>query len=1429
MARGLGEGKPLKYTAVVDFDQATKDAKAFQKVIEDMSKGGAKPMSEFQKAQLELQKRLKESRLEVERLKKEEQLLKNERVKSGVATAELSRKLAANRLEQSELTRATRLAREANKAASGSYRESSERLKQLGLDIRNAKNGMTSSNPVLRAQVREYNQLRDSLTRFDETMGIHTRKVGQYQNALSGLKGLAASYLGAAAILGTVKEVVNANAEISDSLSDVRRTAGLTAIEAENLAENLKKIDTRTSLKGLLDIATIGGQLGIAKDQLGGFTASVDQLAVSLSGELQGGAEGIAKSLGVLDNVFGVTKANAGDVEKSYNQIGSAILGLGQSGLATGDFLTDFGERVGGVAKQAGLSLPVILSYGAVLQENGVSAEVAGTSFKKLISLLATKNEKFFAIAKLADAKLTLNEFNDAINNDTKKALELFFAGLQKGGQKTTDYMAILKAAGLAQGGVSQSIAALSGHQAELNGHIEQATKDFDAATLSAEQFKIKNDNLAGSLEKFDNTVTKITTSGRITSLFKGIVDGANNALDKFNNLVNSESWKEFWTRLNTSNINGNDAINFNKAFERTSKANDSNQKFIFGSDGVFDEGKLKDSGLNTFNRNLERLKKNYDIALDAYAGYAAAVESGRLKEDKVTVRQYKANAERAKDYYQQLLDLQKKFGYAPKVAPTPPPAAKTSVDLSGVVGGNSKKGDGLDAQRTLQAEIDAIHANATKKQKTQDQQDIDALDTKYKVMRTKIQQFYADVNRKGNVNTSTLDKDYELEKAELVASQNVAIKKQEIEQQKVLFNEFEQYKADFGQAEAEKRFAADIKGYKSYVDYLKGLMPDEKDLSVQANKMRDLLGKTLLPGAEKDALKRQEDNYTQLLKSTATYQDLLASKTATFQADYDLLIKHGAIARAETLKQSFKQDVDLLITHENNKSDIARRLAKDAILLSRAQIKEQIADLENALKDVTIPENLKPRLQSGLSDLKVRLNVGADQVNLDTLKSRRVDVLAAIAMESKKAVPDVAALNNELSDLNFNIRKIDRNGDGKVSGLEKFLNKLETNKGLEDTAKWAGVAADGFNTMSQALGGVDTKAGYALDTIGQLAGGVADLATGLASGDPSKMIGAAIKAVGTLFSIGKKVKEMNAAARKEVADFYAQAITGEKEYQDMLQERQIQRVRDNKIVLQGIRDEIALRKSQQASFDKEYNETLAKIQGQQYITGETYRHGTWFRKAEVNKTYGSLKGMNFEQLSQLLAQGKLEGDAKTLVERLKELEQKGYDASEAMEDLARQTSEIFTGTTADNLTDSLLNMFKEGKTGVQDLANFFKDTMDTAALSIFKNKVLAQALENFYKQFDAAAQSGDELTDTEIASLQTAFNNVTADALKKFEDFKKITGSNLNGSTGPISGNSLISGVRNITEDTAQVLTGINNKQYCITKKTNNRCLHLS
>lgn len=411
--------------------------------------------------------------------------------------------------------------------ATGSYKALEEETKRLMKELKELPKGLDATNKEAQELTRRINDNNTKLKEFDKTLNIHTRNVGNYRDALSDIGGvlgaldqktggaisgvknftvaLAAAYLGFQSLQQAGEKIIQANVEISDSLSDVRRTASLTREEGDALVESLKKIDTRTSLKGLVDLATIGGQLGVAKGELVGFVTAIDQLTVSLSGEIAGGAEEMAKALGKVNAVFQISSKEGVDTEQAMLKTGSAILKLGQAGLATGDFLADFAQRVGGVAANAKISLPQTLAYGAALEEMGIGAEVAGTSMSQLINLMAKTPDKFFKIASLADANLSLKDFVNLVNTDAAGALNLFFKGLNAGGGTLTQFSGLVGELGLKGARSINVVSALAKNTELLETRTRQANDAFRDGTLATEQFQIKNTNLASALEKLKN------------------------------------------------------------------------------------------------------------------------------------------------------------------------------------------------------------------------------------------------------------------------------------------------------------------------------------------------------------------------------------------------------------------------------------------------------------------------------------------------------------------------------------------------------------------------------------------------------------------------------------------------------------------------------------------------------------------------------------------------------------------------------------------------------------------------------------------------------------------------------------------------------------------------------------------------------------
>ena len=589
-----------------------------------------------------------------------------ERVRRATAAAQLQEERLANFRNNEARRQAERTERQNRQTTESSreYRRLSDELNRLRRNAQDVAVTFGTNSREFRNASREVDRLDQQLRQIDSRLGVNSRNVGNYFNDIkSALTSFALQALSIQAVIGGISKIFSNNKEISDALSDVRRTSQLTQVEADKLLETFKGFDTRTSLKGLLDIATIAGQLGIAKDDVAGFTKSIDQLSVVLGSEIPGGAEAVATALGKINGVFRTQVTEGTDIEEAYNRTGSAILGLGQAGLATGEFLTDFTQRVGGAAVAANISLPTILAYGSVLEEAGSSAEVAGTALNRLIGNLSTDRKEFFAIAKLGDANLTFKEFTKTINTDANKALEQFFKGLNSGNPTLTQFNDRIATIGIASGPAKNAIISLAQNQEKLSEKIRISTKDYYEADKITEQIALKNDNLAGSVDRLNKTFENATTSGSTGRFFKGIVDYLNISLSEFNKLVNSKSWSEFWSRLSN---NGGDVFELNQKINSVTKRTNDNQEYLYPrSNPMGGEKKIQELGAKGTKSYLEKLKKTYEEAANAEKKFSDGIKKGTIVEEHVGELKDLTNIKnKAKTYYDDVFKLYKKFGF---------------------------------------------------------------------------------------------------------------------------------------------------------------------------------------------------------------------------------------------------------------------------------------------------------------------------------------------------------------------------------------------------------------------------------------------------------------------------------------------------------------------------------------------------------------------------------------------------------------------------------------------------------------------------------------------------------------------------------------------------------------------------------------------
>ena len=386
------------------------------------------------------------------------------------------------RLDKASPKELNRTLKELKKSLNGIERGTDEWNKQCE-SIKRVKAEIANVNEELRETEKEHVGLVDRINGF----------VDKWGNIIAGV-----AAVGTGLVLAG-RKAVNAFAEMDAEMANVRKFTGLADDEVKELNEDFKKMDTRTSREDLNKLAEEAGRLGkSSKEDVLGFVKAADQINVALD-EL---GDGATLTLSKLTNIFG-DEARLG-TEKSLLAVGSVINDLSQNCTASAGYLAEFGKRMAGVGAQAGMTIPQIMAFAAVLDSQGQACEMSATALSQLIMNLFKEPSK---IAKATG--MDLDELNKALKRSTNEGLLMLLQKLKELGNM--DVLApVFKNMGENGARASQVLATLAGNVEMVKWQQEQATQSFEDATSVTNEFNVQNSTVEAELDKARKRVTEL-------------------------------------------------------------------------------------------------------------------------------------------------------------------------------------------------------------------------------------------------------------------------------------------------------------------------------------------------------------------------------------------------------------------------------------------------------------------------------------------------------------------------------------------------------------------------------------------------------------------------------------------------------------------------------------------------------------------------------------------------------------------------------------------------------------------------------------------------------------------------------------------------------------------------------------------------------
>jgi TP901 family phage tail tape measure protein len=332
---------------------------------------------------------------------------------------------------------------------------------------------------------------------------------------------------GIATISGVVfgiKNLITGNAKLSDSFSDVMKTTGLTRKEVQGLYKDFKSLDTRTSRERLLELARDAGKLGIqGTDNIMRFVKAADQIDVALGEDL---GEDAIKNIGKIVSVLEDVPVKMDGVRRSMSEmqlddqmlaVGSAINTLGQSSTANEGYIVEFTQRLSGVAAQAQISVADLMGFASVLDQSGQKVEMASTVMQNFITKIFEEPSKFAKIAGIEVSK-----FNELLRDDTNQAIVKVIEALNKKGG-FQQLIPIFKDMGLEGSRAIGVITALAKNFDKLTEAQKISSQAFLEGTSISNEFRTKNDNLAGTLDKLGKNLRGWFTNSKVVGWLSNV------------------------------------------------------------------------------------------------------------------------------------------------------------------------------------------------------------------------------------------------------------------------------------------------------------------------------------------------------------------------------------------------------------------------------------------------------------------------------------------------------------------------------------------------------------------------------------------------------------------------------------------------------------------------------------------------------------------------------------------------------------------------------------------------------------------------------------------------------------------------------------------------------------------------------------------
>jgi TP901 family phage tail tape measure protein len=280
-----------------------------------------------------------------------------------------------------------------------------------------------------------------------------------------------------------------------EQLADLNATIRTMATDNSNPLSSLDNAHAT-----LAEIMSLGGQLGVATENLESFTQHIGALDVASNLN----ADEAATQLAQFSNVVQMAPEH-------YGNFASSLVRLGNNLASTEADMMNMTSRIASAGSMAGLSEVQILGFAGAMSSLGINAELGGGNFSKFIMTMQT------GVAEAGDdlttfaetAGMTVDDFAAAWETDAAGAITKFLKGL--GELDAASQLGVMKDLELNGVEVQRVILSLAGSTGLLTDALELSAAGWEAGNDHLEEAASKAETTQGMLNMLQNQATDLS------------------------------------------------------------------------------------------------------------------------------------------------------------------------------------------------------------------------------------------------------------------------------------------------------------------------------------------------------------------------------------------------------------------------------------------------------------------------------------------------------------------------------------------------------------------------------------------------------------------------------------------------------------------------------------------------------------------------------------------------------------------------------------------------------------------------------------------------------------------------------------------------------------------------------------------------------